>query len=74
MDGGIELKYDGFKEVRGRSDEVDKLAEKLMEKNCGYGKDWALIKKSYLKCTYGECLDKARREIYGSLYHPSLFR
>lgn len=72
LDSRIESEYKGFEEVQGRNDEVDALADKIMTEQNGHGQ--SLIKKEALKCSYGECLEKARRQIYGDNYNPSYFK
>jgi hypothetical protein len=63
LDIRIEDEYLGFLEGRGISDEVDKLAEKLVIKY--NGSLWAIKKKECMVKTYGECLKEAKKEIYG---------
>jgi len=75
MDDRIESAYIGFEKYAGRSKDVDALANKLMcERNNTPYKHWCLLKKENLKCPYSQCLEEARREIYGDEYHPSLFK
>ncbi len=68
MDDRIEQEYNGFREVQGMSDEVDELTEKLMLQHNGPGA-WGPLKK-----TYGECLEEARKEIYGDDYSSWMFK
>ena len=75
MDSRIEPGYVGFEECAGRSEKVDELANKLMcERNNTPYHHYSLMKKEYLKCSYSQCLEEARKEIYGDDYHPSLFK
>lgn len=75
MDIRIETEFIGFEEVAGRSKDVNELAEKLMD---GAHKDtlhhWSMLKKENLKRTYKDCLDEARKTVYGEDYHPALFK
>ena len=73
LDSRIEPEYIGFEEVQGRSESVDELAEKLMCERNKFSLHWSLIKKENLKCTYAQCLEDARREIYGENYNPAFF-
>ena len=74
MDPRIEQEYIGFEACAGRSEAVNNLANKLMcERNNTRYTHWCLLKKENLKCPYSQCLDEARKEIYGDDYHPSLF-
>jgi len=67
MDSRIEEEYDAFNEVRGISDEVDALAETLVEERLGLG--WACsMSICEVEKIYRECKDEARREIYGDDY------
>ena len=75
MDPRIEPEYIGFENCAGRNKAVNDLANKLMcERNNTRYHHWSLLKKEHIKCPYSQCLDEARREIYGDDYHPSLFR
>ena len=70
LDSRIEEEYIGFSEVLVIHEAVDERAEELVISYNGH--DWA-IRKNLAK-TYAECLEEARREIYGEDYHPSMFR
>jgi len=77
MDTRIEPEFIAFEEVAGRSKEVDDLAEKLMDEAHKENHEWyhwSMLKKENLNRTYGECLEEARKTVYGEDYHPSLFR
>ena len=74
MDERIESDYIAFEKVHGRSEAVDELTEKLMcERNNTSFYHWSLLGKDKIKCAYSQCLDEARREIYGEDYNSSLF-
>ncbi len=70
LDGRIEPEYTGFLEVRGMFDAVDKRAEELVIMYNGH--NWATSRN--LVKPYAECLEEARREIYGEDYYPGMFR
>ena len=68
MDERIEPQFEAYEEIQGRSEEVDKLANKLMQEvNPGYH-DWFMLRKECLNRSYKDCLDEARRTIYGDDY------
>ena len=72
LDKRIEPHFIGFEEIQGRSDDVNELTEKLMEKY--NGPNWAFLRKTSLVKTYKECMEEARKEIYGDEYHPGFFK
>lgn len=72
IDKRIEPHFIEFEELQGRSDDVNELTEELMEKYNGL--NWVIRKKTTLVKTYKECLEEARKEIYGDEYHPGFFR
>ena len=75
IDSRIEPEFIAYEEVQGRCEEVDKRASEIMnEAHSDSYFDWSLIKKENLKFTYGEALEKARKEVYGIDYNPSLFK
>jgi len=77
LDKRIEPEFIAFEEVAGRSKEVDELTEKLMDeahKDNHAWLHWSLLKKEKLNRTYSECLEEARRTVYGDDYHSSLFK
>ena len=71
IDKRIEPHFIEFEELQGRSDDVNELTEELMKKYNGL--NWVIQKKTSLVKTYKECLEEARKEIYGDEYHPGFF-
>ena len=77
LDKRIEPEFEAFEEVAGRDKEVDELANKLMDeahKDNHAWHPWCMLKKENLNRTYADCLDEARKTVYGDDYHPSFFR
>jgi len=72
LDKRIEPHFIEFEELQGRSKDVDELTEELMKKY--NGSNWAFRKKTSLVKTYKECMEEARKEIYGDEYHPGFFK
>jgi len=58
LDSRIKPHFEGFEEVNGRSEEVDKLFEKIMIKR--YGNDWSFKKEVDTQCAW----DEARKKVY----------
>ena len=72
MDDRIEAEYKDFQAAQGINEEVDNRAAELMV--AANGKDWAIRRKNLLVKTYGECLEEARKEVYGEDYYPGMFK
>ena len=72
MDKRIEQEYDGFQEVKGRSDEINERAAELASQY--NGRDWSILPSHMVVKSYAECLEEARKEVYGDDYSPEMFK